>query len=456
MKSPASQPVRPSFFKTSTAEMLNVGLTGNIAAGKSTVLALFAKWGATVIDADALVHEVQAPGSPVLAEIAARFGQGMIQGDGSLDRASLRRAVAGNKEALDTLNAIVHPSIQRRREELEAEARHRGDCIVVNDIPLLFEVLDPETFDSVILVDAPEAVRRERLMRERGLSGDDADQLISSQMSSADKRGPSRFVIDNVGSEEALEAAALKVWQIVRTEAAAKKWGGSGPLLAMFAHPDDETFAIGGTLARYADAGAEVHVWCATRGEAGRLNGERASPEETRAVRTEELGRAIDALGVHAVHALEFPDGSLRPDDRAGRQAAAEALRRVQPEVVITFGADGVTGHADHLAVHRWVDDALRDLASTARVFYVTYPGPISDATGGRIAARPDDQIVATLDIRPWRNAKIAAIDAHASQRFPFALDTPPGSLLMAQEWFAGTGRTKGPIHDLYETPRRA
>ena len=436
--------------------MLKVGLTGNVAAGKSTVLALFDEWGATVIDADALVREVQTPGSSVLTDIAARFGQEMIQGDGSLDRTSLRRTVAGNKEALDALNAIVHPSVQRRRGEMETEATRRGDCIVVNDIPLLFEVLDPDTFDSVVLVDAPESVRRERLTRERGLSGEDADKLISSQRPSVDKRERSRFVIDNVGALEDLERAAWNVWEVIRAESAAKQWGGTGPLLAMFAHPDDETFAIGGTLARYADAGAEVHVWCATRGEAGSLNGERAPVERTRTVRTEEFRRATDALGVHEVHLLDFPDGSLQPSDGTGRRAAADILQQVQPDVVITFGADGVTGHTDHLAVHRWVDDAIRDVASNASVFYVTYPGPISDATSGRIAASPDDQIVATLDIRPWRSAKVAAIEAHASQRFPFALDTPPGSLMMAQEWFAGTGQTKGPIHDLYETPRRA
>ncbi len=436
--------------------MLNVGLTGNVAAGKSSVLALFAEWGATAIDADALVHEVQAPGSPVLAVIAERFGNKMIQDDGSLDRASLRRAVAGNDEALAALNAIVHPSVQRRRGELEVEAERRGDCIVVNDIPLLFEVLDPDTFDAVVLVDAPEAVRRERLMRERGLSGEDADRLISSQMPSVDKRDRSRFVIDNVGSREELEAAALTVWQTIRTEAAAKQWGGSGPLLAMFAHPDDETFAIGGTLARYADAGADVHVWCATHGEAGSLNGERASLDKTRVVRAAELGRAIEALGVHDVHVLEFPDGSLSPDDAEGRRAAADVLQRVKPEVVITFGADGVTGHADHLAVHQWVGDAHREISGNARIFYVTYPRHISDATSGRIAASPDEKIVATLDIRPWRSAKVAAIGAHASQRFPFALDTPPGSLMMAREWFAASGGTAGPIHDLYETPHDA
>ena len=95
--------------------MLNVGLTGNIAAGKSTVVGAFARWGATVIDADELVREVQVPGSPVLAAIAERFGTTMLDAGGALDRAALRRTVAGDDDALASLNAIVHPVVQRRR-----------------------------------------------------------------------------------------------------------------------------------------------------------------------------------------------------------------------------------------------------------------------------------------------------------------------------------------------------
>src|ERR1051325_6236179 len=130
--------------------MLNVALTGNIAAGKSTVVDLFRRWGATIIDADELARHAQAPGGVVLAAIAQRFGADVLAPDGSLDRAALRGKVMGDQAALDALNSIVHPAVRRRRDELVREAAERGDVLVVNDIPLLFEVLDPAQFDAVV------------------------------------------------------------------------------------------------------------------------------------------------------------------------------------------------------------------------------------------------------------------------------------------------------------------
>src|SRR6266852_8871247 len=124
--------------------MLSVALTGNIAAGKSTVVDHFRRWGATIIDADALAREAQAPGGEVLAAIVRRFGSDVLAPDGGLDRAALRTKVMGDDAALSALTAIVHPAVQRRREALLAEARARGDAVVINDIPLLFEALDPE------------------------------------------------------------------------------------------------------------------------------------------------------------------------------------------------------------------------------------------------------------------------------------------------------------------------
>jgi dephospho-CoA kinase len=200
--------------------MLNVALTGNIAAGKSTVAALFQRWGATLIDADALVREAQAPGTPLLAAIALRFGRDVLRTDGSLDRASLRARVMGDDTALAALNELVHPEVQRRREALVKAARQRGDAIVVNDIPLLFEVLDPADFDVVVLVDAPVALRRGRLCAHRGLSPEDADRLIAAQMPAESKRKKSHYVIDNAGTPEALERRARKVFTALQRRAA--------------------------------------------------------------------------------------------------------------------------------------------------------------------------------------------------------------------------------------------
>jgi len=193
--------------------MLSVALTGNVAAGKTTVCRLFAEWGATIIEADLLVREVQQPGTPVLAAIAERFGPGVLLPDGALDRAALRRIVFADSAARQALNAIVHPAVQRRRAELVAAARARGDRVVVSDIPLLFEVLDPAAFDAVVLVDAPDAERRARLLRDRGLLPDEADRLMAAQLPAATKRARSDIVIDNDGTPAQLRERAFGAWQ---------------------------------------------------------------------------------------------------------------------------------------------------------------------------------------------------------------------------------------------------
>ena len=195
--------------------MLSVALTGNVAAGKSTVLNHFAEWGATVIDADQLVRNVQTAGSPTLQAITDRFGHGVLLEGGELDRALLRTIVMGDPLEREALNAIVHPAVQERRAALIDEAIRRGDTVVVNDIPLLFEVLDPGDFDLVVLVDAPEAVRLERLQRRRGLSQTDAQRLIDAQMPSASKRDRSDFVLENSGSPAQLEEEARTVWAAI-------------------------------------------------------------------------------------------------------------------------------------------------------------------------------------------------------------------------------------------------
>lgn len=195
--------------------MLNVALTGNAAAGKSTVARWFREWGATLIDADDLVREVERAGSPTLAEIARHFGPQVLLPDGSLDRPRLRGVVLENPAQREALNAIVHPAVQALRDQLVRAARARGDAIVVNDIPLLFEVLDPGAFDLVVLVDAPEAVRRARLL-ERGLSAAEVDRLLAAQLAAGVKRGRSDIVLDNEGTLDQLKRAAWDAWQTIK------------------------------------------------------------------------------------------------------------------------------------------------------------------------------------------------------------------------------------------------
>ena len=199
--------------------MLSVGLTGNIGAGKSTVADLFRSWGATVIDADQLVRELQAPGQPMLREIAQHFGAEMIAADGSLDRQRLRAKVLAEPAALTALNRIVHPAVHRRRQQLLAEAQRRGEHIVISDIPLLFEAADPAEFDAVVLVDAPEALRRARLQASRNLSAEEIDRLMAVQLSSALKRPASHYVIDNDADLAALTQAAQAVWRALLARA---------------------------------------------------------------------------------------------------------------------------------------------------------------------------------------------------------------------------------------------
>jgi dephospho-CoA kinase len=141
--------------------------------------------------------------------------------DGSLDRAALRRAVLADPEALRALNAIVHPEVHRRRQALLAEARARGDRIVVTDIPLLFEADNPSAYDVVVLVDAPVDLRVARVVRERGLDPEEARRMVAAQLPAEAKRARSDFVIDNVGDPTALEQAARRIWLALEARAAA-------------------------------------------------------------------------------------------------------------------------------------------------------------------------------------------------------------------------------------------
>lgn len=196
-----------------------IGLTGNIASGKSTVADLMRQRGATLIDADVLAREVVEVGTPAYQAIVKRWGRGVLAADGTLDRAALRERVFVEPDELDALNAIVHPDVARRREVLLAAARARGDRIVVCDIPLLFERRLADMFDRIVLVDAPRPVRLERLVRERGLSDMDAMNMVAAQMPAELKRARADFIIDNTGTPEQLAKRVAQVWEALAREA---------------------------------------------------------------------------------------------------------------------------------------------------------------------------------------------------------------------------------------------
>jgi dephospho-CoA kinase len=201
------------------APFFRVALTGNAAAGKSTVAGLLRGAGAPIIDADVLARDAVAKGSPGLVAVAKRFGAEVLMPDGSLDRPALRRRVMGDPGERAALNAIVHPIVARLAAETEAALESAGAPVVVHDIPLLFEALDPALYDAVVLVDAPLAVRRARLA-DRGLAPAEIDDLVSAQLPAEGKRSRSDFVIDNAGTRGALESRVREVWSELQRKAA--------------------------------------------------------------------------------------------------------------------------------------------------------------------------------------------------------------------------------------------
>jgi len=197
----------------SSAALLHVGLTGNIAAGKSTVAALFRDWGATVLDADAMVRRLQRRGTPVFAAIVARFGPGVVAGHGGLDRAALRARILADPEAKRALEAIVHPAVEAERQRVLRHAARSPLGIVVHDIPLLFETMDPKRFGAVVLVDAPPALRHERLIQHRRIAADEATRLLGAQQPAGPKRARADWIIDNDDSTDRLRERAWTVWR---------------------------------------------------------------------------------------------------------------------------------------------------------------------------------------------------------------------------------------------------
>lgn len=202
--------------------MLLVGLTGNIAGGKTEVSRLLGELGATIIDSDVLAREVVEPGTPALAAIAANWGNSVLAPDGSLDREALRSTVFQDPDELQELNEIVHPEIEKRRDELIAEARQRGDSVVVCVVPLLFEKHMVEDFDKIVLVDAPRPIRFERLQKKRGMEEAEALRMIAAQMPAELKKVRADYVIENTGSIAELRKEVEKLWDDLQNEAAVR------------------------------------------------------------------------------------------------------------------------------------------------------------------------------------------------------------------------------------------
>ncbi|UBQ01161.1 dephospho-CoA kinase [Curtobacterium sp. TXMA1] len=193
-----------------------IGLTGGIAAGKSTVSRRWAEHGAVVVDADQLARQAVAPGSPGLARVAERFGTGVLAPDGSLDRPALGSIVFADAAARKDLEAITHPEVWRLAQQAfdRAEAADPG-AVVVYDVPLLAEARDsrPIRFDAVVVVDAPAAQRVERLVAHRGLPRDEAERRVAAQASDAERLALADHVVDATGSLADTLRSADEVWE---------------------------------------------------------------------------------------------------------------------------------------------------------------------------------------------------------------------------------------------------
>jgi LmbE family N-acetylglucosaminyl deacetylase len=239
-------------------------------------------------------------------------------------------------------------------------------------------------------------------------------------------------------------------------------------LMAVFAHPDDEAFGTGGTLARYAAEGGDVHLVTATRGEAGEIaEPGLAIPANLPQVREQELRCACQIYGIHAPRFLDYVDGQLTMVHQG--QAVGKLvriIRQVRPQVLITFGPDGIYGHYDHIAVHRWATIAA-DLAAdpdcfpdqvtetcerhrVSKVYFVALPeeqvaamsqegetaAVMMDGVPFRFAGRRRDEITTVIDVSDYAEAKLRGIRCHATQIDPHSPFAETPDEVLSQPWF--------------------
>lgn len=196
-----------------------IGLTGGIAAGKSTVARRLAdEHGALIIDADAIVRKLQEPGGRGLAAIVAEFGEDMLTADGTLDRARLGALIFNDEGARARLNAIIHPMVREEAQRI-ADSAAPGQ-LIIEDIPLLVESGQAGRFDHVMVVEAPLAERVRRMVEDRGMSEGDAHVRIKAQATDEQRREVASHVLVNHGSvdelHQAVDAAVASILAVPR------------------------------------------------------------------------------------------------------------------------------------------------------------------------------------------------------------------------------------------------
>ena len=218
-------------------------------------------------------------------------------------------------------------------------------------------------------------------------------------------------------------------------------------LLAVFAHPDDECFRSGGTLALLAQSGVRVQVLTATRGEAGSCGDPPVCrPAELPSVREGELRCACSALGIEPPIQLDYHDGALAAvDEQEGASRLLAVIRACQPQVLLTWPADGLSGHPDHMAVSRWVTLAFEQAAAgqpetSMALYHLAVPRSVADGLGmAHLSALPDEEVDLAVDIAPVWHQKLAAIRCHRTQAQSspiLSAPEPKQRLFLAREHF--------------------
>lgn len=204
--------------------MLNVGLTGGIACGKSTVARMLVEKGALLIDFDELAHAVEEPDGPAWQAIVRHFGRGVLRADRTIDRRKLGAAVFADRDKLDLLNGLVHPAVfaewQRRMDEIR---KTLPDAVVLSDIPLLIESGVEKMVDLVILVYLPPEEQIVRLMARDGYSREEALQRLASQMPIDDKLPVADIVVRNDGSLEQTRTQIDRLWDELKKREASRR-----------------------------------------------------------------------------------------------------------------------------------------------------------------------------------------------------------------------------------------
>ncbi len=194
--------------------MIVLGLTGSIGMGKSTVAAMFAEEGAPSFNSDATVHALYVPGGAAVTPVEAAFPG--VARDGGIDRAALSARVVGNAEAIQKLEAIVHPLVRQAQADFLQANRNAGVSVVVLDIPLLFESGKADAFDAIVVVSAPADVQRARVLARPGMTEEKFDALSARQTPDAEKRTRADFVIDTSASFDDTRAQVRAVLDALR------------------------------------------------------------------------------------------------------------------------------------------------------------------------------------------------------------------------------------------------